>query len=87
MSFRLLTARVTAVLAFAATASPLAAQPVASFAPAPGSATIDFNSLTHGDIVTNQYYGITVSGGLCANSDYSSFLFADDPMQVSNARS
>ena len=76
--------RVVAGLAVLAFAFPLAAQPVSSPGPQPGSTTINFNNLKPGEVVSNQYPGVSVVGGLCGNPDYSASYFLGDPMQVTN---
>lgn len=76
-----------AVLALAfLLASSASAQPVATLAPAPGSTTIDFESLTDGDVITNQFSGVTmtVSGGACANSSYIGPFADSDPISATN---
>jgi hypothetical protein len=62
------------------------AQPVNVGAPAAGATVIDFNSLTAGTSITNQYsgLGVTVSSScFMANNAYSSY-FGGDPMQATN---
>ena len=75
--------RLIALLGAAVVAAPLAAQPVSSSGPLSGSTTLNFNSLTAGTVLSNQSPGVSISNGLCANSDYASY-FGHDPMQVSN---
>ncbi|MBC8089526.1 MAG: PEP-CTERM sorting domain-containing protein [Phycisphaerae bacterium] len=60
------------------------AQPVSSAGPQSGSTVATFNSLAAGTVISNQFPAFTVTGGLCANSDYSSAYFGSDPMQASN---
>jgi hypothetical protein len=73
-----------AAFAVIAVAFPLAAQPVASGGMQPGSSEIGFNNLNAGNVVGNQYAGVTVTGSLCGNADYSASFFLNDPMQVTN---
>lgn len=60
------------------------AQPVSSAGPQFGSTVADFNSLANGTVISNQFPAFTVTGGLCANSDYSAAYFFGDVMQASN---
>ena len=67
----------------AVVAAPLAAQPIGSLAPLAGSTTLNFNLLTAGTVLSNQYPGVTISNGVCANSDYPVY-FGGDRMQLTN---
>jgi len=64
----------------------LGAQPVALNTVPLGSYVIDFNALSTTTPITNQFaaVGLTVSGGLCANSFYRNAMFGGDLMQASN---
>jgi hypothetical protein len=83
MRLRFTDARLFAVSALVVLAAPLAAQPHSALAPQAGSTTINFNGLADRTVVTNQFSGVTVSGGLCATNNWTS-LFGGDPMQASN---
>ncbi len=61
--------------------TPLMAQQVQIAAPLAGSTTIDFNTLSQAEVISNQFAGVSVSNGLCANDDYS---FHDNTMAATN---
>lgn len=76
-----------ALFGAAVLATPLSGQPVNSAGPIAGSSFLNFNSLAEGTVVSNQYSGVSISSGLCANSDIQGEFRSGgvaDRMQLSN---